>query len=275
MPSRFDKLAFDTTQAARVSWYFGQKLLAARMSRPVPLPERAARPTDAEPAAHSPRSAGADRAGLAQYRGRILCAAGRRVRQPACGGSPRRRFFRRSRRGRGQAPWRAQGALTEPAPIRELPAIFPAKISFSERRVFERGVGRALRPPGRGIVRRRGRGDAPPGAGAAQTRARRPPSRRAPHRAAVRPRLRNRALFTRGKGELPARCTSPGSICRRITSLSPGASWRPGRAPASSKAPPKRCRSPTESSLSSPASTSSMSCRREFVGPSSARSGAC
>jgi ubiquinone/menaquinone biosynthesis C-methylase UbiE len=39
MPTGFDKLAFDTTQAARVSWFFGQKLLAARMSRPVPLPE--------------------------------------------------------------------------------------------------------------------------------------------------------------------------------------------------------------------------------------------
>src|SRR5271170_5080880 len=39
MPSRFDKLAFDAAQAARISWYFGQKLLAARMSRPVPLPD--------------------------------------------------------------------------------------------------------------------------------------------------------------------------------------------------------------------------------------------
>ena len=39
MPSRFDKLAFDAAQTARISWYFGQKLLAARMSRPTPLPE--------------------------------------------------------------------------------------------------------------------------------------------------------------------------------------------------------------------------------------------
>jgi ubiquinone/menaquinone biosynthesis C-methylase UbiE len=39
MPSALDKLAFDTEQAARVSWFFGQKLLAARLSRPVPLPE--------------------------------------------------------------------------------------------------------------------------------------------------------------------------------------------------------------------------------------------
>ena len=39
MPSRFDKLAFDTTQAARVAWYFGQKLLAARLSRPMPMPD--------------------------------------------------------------------------------------------------------------------------------------------------------------------------------------------------------------------------------------------
>jgi ubiquinone/menaquinone biosynthesis C-methylase UbiE len=39
MSSAFDKLAFDTAQALRVFWYFGQKLLAARRSRPQPLPE--------------------------------------------------------------------------------------------------------------------------------------------------------------------------------------------------------------------------------------------
>lgn len=39
MPTAFDKLAFDTAQAARVGWFFGQKLLAARLSRPVPLPD--------------------------------------------------------------------------------------------------------------------------------------------------------------------------------------------------------------------------------------------
>src|SRR5271165_5411159 len=39
MPSGLDKFAFDAAQAVRVSWFFGQKLLAARVSRPVPLPE--------------------------------------------------------------------------------------------------------------------------------------------------------------------------------------------------------------------------------------------
>ncbi|HKM72553.1 MAG TPA: methyltransferase domain-containing protein [Stellaceae bacterium] len=39
MLSALDKLAFNTTQAARISWFFGQKLLAARVSRPIPLPE--------------------------------------------------------------------------------------------------------------------------------------------------------------------------------------------------------------------------------------------
>ena len=39
MPSALDKLAFNATQAARISWFFGQKLLAARVSRPIPLPE--------------------------------------------------------------------------------------------------------------------------------------------------------------------------------------------------------------------------------------------
>jgi len=40
MPSAFEKFAFDASQAARVSWFFGQKLLAARLSRPVRLPQR-------------------------------------------------------------------------------------------------------------------------------------------------------------------------------------------------------------------------------------------
>jgi ubiquinone/menaquinone biosynthesis C-methylase UbiE len=39
MPSALDKLAFNAAQAARVSWFFGQKLLAARVSRPLPLPD--------------------------------------------------------------------------------------------------------------------------------------------------------------------------------------------------------------------------------------------
>jgi len=40
MLSAFDKFAFNATQAARISWFFGQKLLAARMGRPVPLRDR-------------------------------------------------------------------------------------------------------------------------------------------------------------------------------------------------------------------------------------------
>ena len=39
MATRLDKLVYDTAQAARVSWFFGQKLLAARLSKPMPLPE--------------------------------------------------------------------------------------------------------------------------------------------------------------------------------------------------------------------------------------------
>jgi ubiquinone/menaquinone biosynthesis C-methylase UbiE len=38
MPSALDRFAFTAAQNARVSWFFGQKLLAARMSRPVPPP---------------------------------------------------------------------------------------------------------------------------------------------------------------------------------------------------------------------------------------------
>jgi ubiquinone/menaquinone biosynthesis C-methylase UbiE len=40
MATMLDKIAFETSQTARVGWFFGQKLLAARMSRPMPIPER-------------------------------------------------------------------------------------------------------------------------------------------------------------------------------------------------------------------------------------------
>ena len=49
MPSALDKLAFDAVQAARVSWFFGQKLLAARFSRPLPRPAPPRRPPPPAP----------------------------------------------------------------------------------------------------------------------------------------------------------------------------------------------------------------------------------
>jgi len=36
MANTVDKLAFETAQAARIGWFFGQKLLAARLARPYP-----------------------------------------------------------------------------------------------------------------------------------------------------------------------------------------------------------------------------------------------
>ena len=39
MVTATEKFAYQAGQRARVGWYFGQKLLAARLSRPVPLPE--------------------------------------------------------------------------------------------------------------------------------------------------------------------------------------------------------------------------------------------
>jgi len=38
MASGFDKFAFETAQMARIGWFFGQKLVAARLSRPLPAP---------------------------------------------------------------------------------------------------------------------------------------------------------------------------------------------------------------------------------------------
>jgi ubiquinone/menaquinone biosynthesis C-methylase UbiE len=40
MATALDKLLYDTAQVARVSWFFGQKLLAARLTKPMELPER-------------------------------------------------------------------------------------------------------------------------------------------------------------------------------------------------------------------------------------------
>jgi ubiquinone/menaquinone biosynthesis C-methylase UbiE len=38
MTNSFNRFAFETAQAARIGWFFGQKLLAARLARPVPAP---------------------------------------------------------------------------------------------------------------------------------------------------------------------------------------------------------------------------------------------
>src|SRR5579872_3412731 len=38
MPTAFDKFAFETAQRARIGWFFGQKLLAARLAKPVKMP---------------------------------------------------------------------------------------------------------------------------------------------------------------------------------------------------------------------------------------------
>jgi hypothetical protein len=38
MATALDKLAFETAQAARIAWFFGQKALAARLTRPGPAP---------------------------------------------------------------------------------------------------------------------------------------------------------------------------------------------------------------------------------------------
>jgi ubiquinone/menaquinone biosynthesis C-methylase UbiE len=40
MASSFDRLFFEAGQAARIAWFFGQKILAQRVARPLPIPER-------------------------------------------------------------------------------------------------------------------------------------------------------------------------------------------------------------------------------------------
>jgi ubiquinone/menaquinone biosynthesis C-methylase UbiE len=39
MATALDKLMYEATQTARVSWFFGQKMLAARFSKPMPVPD--------------------------------------------------------------------------------------------------------------------------------------------------------------------------------------------------------------------------------------------
>ncbi|HEY1798860.1 MAG TPA: methyltransferase domain-containing protein [Stellaceae bacterium] len=39
MASSFDRLVFGAGQAARIGWFFGQKILAQRVARPLPIPE--------------------------------------------------------------------------------------------------------------------------------------------------------------------------------------------------------------------------------------------
>ena len=39
MPTALDKFAYEAAQAARIGWFFGQKLLAARFAKPVPVPD--------------------------------------------------------------------------------------------------------------------------------------------------------------------------------------------------------------------------------------------
>ena len=174
MPTALDKLAFDTAQAARVGWFFGQKLLAARLSRPVPLPdELRGRPMPDR------RRILADLRALFEQDWRNI-EAGYYAPPPTVsagllgGIAPRCRFFRRSRRGRGaDATANAKERLLREPATRPLPALLPAEIPFSERRLSERRLGRTLRSSGRGIVRRRGGGDAAPGAGAVARGARR------------------------------------------------------------------------------------------------------
>jgi ubiquinone/menaquinone biosynthesis C-methylase UbiE len=40
MASSLDRLVFEAGQAARIGWFFGQKVLAQRVARPLPIPER-------------------------------------------------------------------------------------------------------------------------------------------------------------------------------------------------------------------------------------------
>src|SRR5580692_4562417 len=40
MASSFNRLVFEAGQAARIGWFFGQKILAQRVARPLPIPER-------------------------------------------------------------------------------------------------------------------------------------------------------------------------------------------------------------------------------------------
>ena len=107
----------------------------------------------------------------------------------------------------------AADALLRDGGGRALSALLPPHVPFPERRLSERGLGRALRLSGRGAVRRRRRADAPAGAGAAARGVARHPGGAAARRgcsisaAAPAPSCARSSATTRAS-------RSPGSTCR-------------------------------------------------------------
>ena len=144
-------------------------MLAAAADPPGADAREAARPHDARSPASARRSAAPLRAGLAQHRGRPSTLPPEDWRgSPLGAAAPGRRFLRRSAApSRRAATASRAGRLLRRAGGGQLSALLPAEIPFPERRLSERRLGRALRLPGRGAVRRRRGGDAAPGAGAA------------------------------------------------------------------------------------------------------------
>ena len=158
--------------AARIGWFFGQKLLAARLSRPVAAAGAAARSADARQPPHPRRSAQPSRAGLAQHRSGYYARPGDRLGTPFEAVRRAIDFFadlsavERRRHAADAGNRFLAEACRRPSPL------LPAELSLSERRLSERRLGRALRPSGRGAVWRRRRRYAATGAGPAQSRSR-------------------------------------------------------------------------------------------------------
>ena len=258
MPAALDKLAFNTAQAARIGWFFGQKLLAARMGRPVALPESLrGRPMPNRQRLLADLRA-LHRAGLAQHRSRLLRAAGRWIRQAASRDPARDRLFRRSERSRGETPRRARGTPAAEAPPGRYPPYYLQKFHFqSDGYLSDASAERydhqveVLFGGGAAAMRRQA---LVPLKTALEGRSRRSAScsmsRAAPAGSCARSRR-----TTRGS-------TSEGSTCRRIISPSRAASSNLGRAPAWSRERRRRCLLPKRNSMSLPASICFTSCRR-------------
>jgi hypothetical protein len=261
MTSPLDKLAFNATQAARVGWFFGQKLLAARLGRPVRLPE-----------ALRGRSM-LDRQRLLADLRSLLEQDWRNI-EAGYYALPTDRFgkpFEEIRRAldffadlsaveRRRHGGYKERVLSDPSPGR-YPAYYLQKFHFQTDGYLSDASAERYDHQVEVLF----------GGGAAAMR-----------RQALVPLKHTLAgAGARGGARLldvgcgTGRFLREASTCRRITFPSPGASSPPGPALGLWRAKPRRCPSPPRNLMSSPVYICSTNCRRAFAARPWRRSGEC
>ena len=205
MPTALDKLALRRRAGCSRRLVFRPEGAGRATEPPGAAARTAAWPADAGPAAHPRRSARADRAGLAQYRGRLLRSCRRRR---AAGRSPRCAapgdFFADLAAVEERRHGAPSERLLREAPPGNYPRYYLQKFHFqSDGYLSDASAARydhqveVLFGGGAAAMRRQALVPL-------QTRARPKSRREARRRPAPRPRLRHRQLSARGQGELAA-----------------------------------------------------------------------